>query len=39
VRDDIGGQGFTDSGIGTSMESGTGGPGVVRRRRSRVDGD
>lgn len=39
VRDDIAGRGFTDSGIGTSMESSAGRPGAVRRRRSRVEGD
>jgi seipin len=39
VRGDVGGRGFTDSGIGTSMESSGGRPGAVRRRRSRVDGE
>jgi seipin len=39
VRDDIGGRGFTDSGIGTSMESSAGGPRSVRRRRSQLDRD
>lgn len=39
IRDDLGGRGFTDSGIGTSMESSGPRSSVRRRRSGRLDGE